>query len=370
MKRYWLILAGFVIGCTLLLQTGCQKPATTPAGPKATAPPKTVVPELKPKTVKVKPIRRGKKKGPRITFERTSHNFGEIGPGTENKCEFKFKNVGDSLLKISKIQSTCGCTVGKLARKEYKPGESGTLEVTYHAGERPYSIRKQLFVFSNDRARPTVKLTIAAKIVIKVTYEPKNVKLLLKGDKASLPEIKLTSTDGKPFAIKSFRPTTSGITGVYDSSVKATSHIIRLNVDTNRLRRHLKGYINIKLTHPDCKTLTIPFEVLPKFKITPSSIIVFNAEPGKPINKAVWLLNNYGEKFEIASASSEKNIIKIVSQQKVGNRYKFELQVIPPPKKNKVRFTDVLYISTKSGERLRVHCNGFYAKELKKTSSR
>jgi len=72
---------------------------------------------------------------PRISFEKTVCDLGDVGQGTKNTCEFKFTNTGQALLKIGKIKRTCGCTVFKLDRKEYAPGRTGTIRVSYIAGK-------------------------------------------------------------------------------------------------------------------------------------------------------------------------------------------------------------------------------------------
>jgi len=374
MKRYELLLTVFVVGCILFLQVGCQRQAGPPPEPKppATEPkppviePKSPVPEPQPPTVSVSPkhIPEPEKKGPRITFEKVVHDFGKVRPGSTHKCQFKFTNTGDSMLKVKKPTSSCSCTVARLSKEEYVPGESGLVKVTkFHVPKRQGGTRQPLIVRSNDKVRPNVKLTVKATVVTKVAYEPGELKLLLKDENAGCPEIKLTSLDGQPFAIKGFRATTSGITADYDSSLKATSHIIRPKINAEKLRNRSRGSIIIRLTHPECDRITIPFDVLPQFKLQPPSIVLFDAEPEKAIPKVVWLLNNYGEDFEVESVSSEKNIIKVLSQEKVGKRYKFELEITPPADKSRKRFSDIFRINIKGGKKLKINCSGFYAEE-------
>jgi len=68
---------------------------------------------------------------PRISFEKTVFDLGDVGQGTKNSCEFRFTNTGRGLLKIGNISRTCGCTVFKLDKKEYSPNETGTIKVIY-----------------------------------------------------------------------------------------------------------------------------------------------------------------------------------------------------------------------------------------------
>ena len=54
---------------------------------------------------------------PKISFEKTVHDFGKIAAGTKNICEFKFTNSGTDVLKIGKIKATCDCTVFDLKKQ-------------------------------------------------------------------------------------------------------------------------------------------------------------------------------------------------------------------------------------------------------------
>ena len=72
--------------------------------------------------------------GPRITFESVLHDFGDIGPTTSHKCEFKFTNTGDEILNIGRIKATCGCTVPKLSKNNFAPGETGTVKINSFNG--------------------------------------------------------------------------------------------------------------------------------------------------------------------------------------------------------------------------------------------
>jgi hypothetical protein len=74
---------------------------------------------------------------PRITFEKTVCDLGDVGQGTKNTCEFRFTNTGRGLLKIGKISRTCGCTVFQLDKKEYPPNETGVIKVIYTSGKFP-----------------------------------------------------------------------------------------------------------------------------------------------------------------------------------------------------------------------------------------
>ena len=305
--------------------------------------------------------------GPRITFEKLTHDFGEIGPETKNACEFKFKNTGDALLKIGKIRCPCGCTIAELPKKEYAPGESGAVKIVYSASRSPSSITKSCSVPSNDKKRPTVTLTIKAKIAKKVEYHPERLELLCKGENAGCPPITITGRDKQPFAIKHFKSTGNAIIADYDPLVKATKFVLKPKIDMEKLRKGMRGQVEIGLTHPQCETVRIVFETLAEFKADPRVIYVRDAEPRKQVIKKIRILSNYNEDFEVESASSNKGTIKVLTQEKVDNGYQFGLQITPPAAESKRSvFTDVFSVKIKGGQQLQITCYGIYSRKVSK----
>lgn len=365
MKYYCSILAVLAVGCALLLQAGCQpKVDVQEASGQPDAP------------IWATDIRRTQPKQPKggtvITFEKEVHDFGEVGRGAKAVCQFNFKNAGDSLLKISKVQACCGVkAVLKNRKKEYAPGESGTVVITVNTTRWRGNFKKTIHVYSNDKTRRNIPLTITAQIVVKVRHHPAKLQLLPNKENAGCPKITLTSVDDQPFAIKGFRTPAGFITASFDSSIEATKFVLEPKVDVEKLGKARRGSITLNLTHPKCGSITIPFEVLSRFKITPSSTIsIRRAVPQKPVNRKVWIVNNYGEDFEIESTSSKNNIARVLSKEKVDNRYKLEVEIIPPAAEaGKRAFSDVLYVNIKDGEKLTIRCNGLYLTKKKKSGS-
>jgi hypothetical protein len=361
------VVLGVLFGtCVLLLQVGCQEEALVAEASvrKAEAGEKK---ESEGPAAEVETGGSAGKKGPRITFEKLVHDFGDVGPGSKNTCEFNFTNTGDSLLKITKVSKSCGCTPYTLAKMEYDPGESGTLKVSYSASRRPGSAKKKLHVTSNDKKKPRVELTVQAHIIPKVSYEPERLNLVLNKENGGCPEIKLKSLDGKAFAIKQvkstgrFKSSENCITADFDPSIKATEHVIRPKVDIEKAKKSVSGNVQIRLTHPESGTINIPFKMVPRFQLKPGTLSVLKAEGGQPVRREVWILNNYGEDFEIESTSSKSGTIEVLKQEKVGERYKLELEITPPPEEGTRRaWVDELYVQIKDGEKLKITCRGFY----------
>ena len=186
-----------VITFTLVLvQCGCQGPVT----------------ESIPQTPEV---------GPRIKFEKMERDFGEVSASKKYKSEFKFTNIGNSLLKITEVKRCCGVVV-TLDKKELAPGDSGTLKFEYNSGQDAGLVNRLIRVFSNDETNPKAALTIKAKVVIRVDYQPKRIDLLFNSENAGCPRIIIRSLDEQPFSITSFQSTGEVINAEVYPKVEAT----------------------------------------------------------------------------------------------------------------------------------------------------
>ncbi|SEN38810.1 Protein of unknown function [bacterium A37T11] len=95
-------------------------------------------------------------------FENETHDFGKIPQGKPVTFEFKFANVGTEPIIISKVESTCGCTVPKYTQAPIKPGDSGSINVTYNASAVSH-FSKSVRVFSNTKT-PVKSLYIKGEV--------------------------------------------------------------------------------------------------------------------------------------------------------------------------------------------------------------
>lgn len=303
---------------------------------------------------------------PKITFSKLVQDFGEVPPNKLNKGEIKFTNTGDGTLKISKVSRCCG-VVTKLAGEKdvYAPGESGAVEIEWTSGSQPMTFMREFFVHSNDKEDPASKLKMQAKIVLKVTWEPKRLRLFLDEDNSGGQNLTIRCLDNRPFSITSFKSTGDCITAYFDPSVTATEFVLEPKVNTEKLHKNLKGSITVGLTHPEGKAAIILFDVTPKYSINPPLLIMFNAEPGKPIVRKISVLNNYEKDFGVDSLSSQTGAVgvRLLSKRELTHGYQLEVELTPPPAEGKMKFLDEFYLTLEDGEKLPIKCNGYYKKD-------
>ena len=102
---------------------------------------------------------------PEITFETTEHDFGKVIRGEIVVYSFKFENTGNSELLISDVSASCGCTATDYPRDPLKPGEKGTVKVTFNSNNRRGFQHKPVTVATNTQPSKTT-LVIKAMVIV------------------------------------------------------------------------------------------------------------------------------------------------------------------------------------------------------------
>jgi hypothetical protein len=172
---------------------------------------------------------------PKIQFEQTVYDFGKTSQVATVSGVFKFKNVGDGLLKVEPPKPSCGCTIASLKPDTLPPGESGELAFTLDLGRAKAQLEKHIAVKSNDPQTPEVSLTIKADYTPLYDVNPMTLAPILAfGTNDTAQFTTLTRTDGKPLRHVRLVASKPWITAEVEPGAKADEAIARIRVVIQR----------------------------------------------------------------------------------------------------------------------------------------
>lgn len=107
--------------------------------------------------------------GPVITFEKKSHDFGDITQGDKVEYVFSFSNSGTEPLIITNVEVTCGCTTPKgWPRDPIPPGGKGELTVAFSTSGKIGRQNKPVIIISNAINPEGNRISFSANILEKV----------------------------------------------------------------------------------------------------------------------------------------------------------------------------------------------------------
>lgn len=91
----------------------------------------------------------------KVDVDATSAFLGNFDWQKEQKTSFRIKNIGNKLLVIQDVNTSCGCITVNYSKEPVLPGEEITLEVIYKA-EHPEHFNKTISVYCNAEISPVV----------------------------------------------------------------------------------------------------------------------------------------------------------------------------------------------------------------------
>lgn len=171
----------------------------------------------------------------KITFEKTELDFGELESGKVVDLEYKFKNTGDETLIIKNISSSCGCTVTKVEKKEYQPGEEGTIPVKFFSRGYNGKVTKTITVATNDPDNVYTRLKVMGNVVLKDFAQWE----ILGADRLDFSEVALGQKYTEKIKFKN--------TGTIDLRIIEVSHAPEISTEFNKkvLAPDEEGEVNI-----------------------------------------------------------------------------------------------------------------------------
>ncbi|NOR88368.1 MAG: DUF1573 domain-containing protein [Bacteroidales bacterium] len=112
---------------------------------------------------------------PLISFDKTEYDYGTMFQNADGSAYFAYTNKGKEPLILSRVKSSCGCTIPKWSRQPLMPGQTDTIKVKYDT-KRLGSFHKSITISSNAK-KQSVVLKIKGKVIPKPaeTIPTKNI---------------------------------------------------------------------------------------------------------------------------------------------------------------------------------------------------
>lgn len=103
-------------------------------------------------------------KAPQLTLESYELDLGNISAGSAGEKLVVFTNTGKKELELRSIQPNCTCIAASADKTSLKPGESGTIRISFSPNDRKGTQNKAITFYSNDPKHPVQRLTFTAYV--------------------------------------------------------------------------------------------------------------------------------------------------------------------------------------------------------------
>lgn len=106
--------------------------------------------------------------GPVLSWDKTTHDFGDITQGEKVEHTYRFTNSGNEPLIITNVTTQCGCTTPKgWPRDPVPPGEKGEIIAAFNSAGKFGKQHKVVTIVSNAVNHDGTQLILMVNVVEK-----------------------------------------------------------------------------------------------------------------------------------------------------------------------------------------------------------
>jgi len=146
---------------------------------------------------------------PKIQFETLVFDFERVVGGQSVRHDFFFTNTGSALLKITSVNTSCGCTTAGEWTREVPAGGVGKIPLQFNSGNFSGAVTKTATVGCNDPATATLMLQIKGTVWRPVELSPQMVMLNVNSEMISNATAVVRVTNHAPEPLEVFEPASS-----------------------------------------------------------------------------------------------------------------------------------------------------------------
>jgi hypothetical protein len=135
---------------------------------------------------------------PKVQVDPPTIELGTIDEGNSYERFVEVKNVGDGLLVIEEVKSSCGCTAAAVAgMTELKPGQTEKVKVTFNSKGIDGSTTKKVTIVTNDPDAKYTEVTLKATVHMPVKWSARSIGVAAVNPKAGYEKMVSLTVDKK-----------------------------------------------------------------------------------------------------------------------------------------------------------------------------
>ena len=264
-----------------------------------------------------------------LVCDRPVFDFGEVRSDVPVTNTFVLRNTGTGSVSIVNIRPTCGCTTTALATNELAPGAVTELRATLSLVGRTGHQSKAIFVETNDRMNPRLKLEMTGVVARDIDVQPEGVHFGTLGrDGDAKQDVLLTANSNVTFAIKSVNTGASLFDAEVETRETGKVYWIHIKAKGPRPAGTSSAIVQVVTDCPTTPTITIPVTVFAAGDIVavPTQLLVVPSGTNETRLANLTLYSPSGKKFAVKSVESGAASVKTRLAPPVADRVRIEVQ--------------------------------------------
>lgn len=271
--------------------------------------------------------------GPRIQFDATTIDLGTVRGGVPVNRTVTFTNAGDGPLRITHLQSSCGCvTVGWYSRV-VDPGRTGEIPLRFADGGLSGAFDRTVLGACNDPTQPTWRLRVKGTVLQPIELSSR-VAVLRVSDELPRATNTLFITNREPIPLRLGTPQSDHPGLAAEWQALDDGHVFQLRIRNTQpaTENGLTATVLLPTSSTNLPALTVTAVTMrqPVVALEPSRIIL----PPAPMTNALTVrltVRNYGTNLlGLRGAAVNLKGVRTTCRETEPGR-QFEVEMFFPP---------------------------------------
>lgn len=284
-----------------------------------------------------------------LKFDTATHDFGTISDEKSVSFKFTFKNTGLAPVNITNIRTSCGCSAATADndKRNYAPGESGAITITFDPRGRRGEERKLITIETDSKTNPNIELNLRSLVLPRLLVEPSTIyfgEVPIK-EQGRTQEFSITSRVAGFEVTKivanhpEVKIETLGKDQVDIGGEKVDRLKFRVSMPNNLPLDHWNGVLTITTNDKTTPSMTVPMLaiVVGELKLQPPRILVRMSGPNQGWNGEAVVMSRDNQAFSIlgvepvGTPEEMKIIVDVITGgPKVSNSYRIRAAGVSP----------------------------------------
>ena len=264
-----------------------------------------------------------------LVCDRPVFDFGEVRADLAVTNTFILRNAGTGTVSIVNVRPTCGCTTTALATNQLAPGAVAELRATLSLVGRTGHQNKAIFVETNDRLNPRLKLEMTGVIARDIDVQPEGVHFGTLGrDGDAQRDVLLTANSNLTFAIKSVNTGASLFEAEVEAREPGKVYWIHIKAKGPRPAGTTSAIVQVVTDCPTTPSITIPVTVFAAGDVVavPTQLLLVPSGTNETRLANLTLYSPSGKKFAVKLVESGAPSVQARLGTPVADRVRIEVQ--------------------------------------------
>jgi uncharacterized protein YcfL len=188
-------------------------------------------------------------------------DFGTVMQDSVLVGKIEFINSGSQPMVISRVHTSCGCTVAKLDKMEYQPGEKGEIQVSFNTKGFSGFSRKYVTITLSQGQPVSSRVVLQTKITTPVQIEPAFLDLqniTLEGEPNER-YLEITNNTDQAITVEEIKTNIKNLDLSLDTIIlqPGSTEKVKIIYSPSRIGRN-DGFIDLKMNTPASTIKRIP----------------------------------------------------------------------------------------------------------------